>query len=69
VIFLCMAGGPSGSATDNLPGFIVLTSAGRHGQQSISARQWSSGVLPSRFQGLDVRLTGIAGNVVTGLIA
>ncbi|MFM9057804.1 MAG: DUF1501 domain-containing protein, partial [Planctomycetaceae bacterium] len=41
-----------GSAADNLPGFIVLTSAGRYGQQPISARQWSSGVLPSRFQGI-----------------
>jgi len=41
-----------GSATENLPGFIVLTSASRYGQQPISARQWSSGVLPSRFQGI-----------------
>ena len=41
-----------GSATQELPGFIVLTSAGRTGQQPISARQWSSGVLPSRFQGI-----------------
>jgi hypothetical protein len=41
-----------GSASDNLPGFIVLTSTGAYGQQPISARQWSSGVLPSRFQGI-----------------
>jgi hypothetical protein len=41
-----------GSATEELPGFIVLTSAGKSGQQPISARQWSSGVLPSRFQGI-----------------
>jgi len=41
-----------GSATQELPGFIVLTSAGKTGQQPISARQWSSGVLPSRFQGI-----------------
>jgi len=41
-----------GSATENLPGFVVLTSAGTYGQQPISARQWSSGVLPGRFQGV-----------------
>ena len=41
-----------GSASQNLPGFIVLTSTGRHGQQPISSRQWSSGVLPGRFQGI-----------------
>src|SRR6185436_18560156 len=32
-----------GSLSENLPGFIVLTSAGRSGQQPVSARQWSSG--------------------------
>jgi hypothetical protein len=41
-----------GAETDNLPGFIVLTSAGRFGQQPVSARQWSAGFLPSRFQGI-----------------
>ncbi|MBI3415381.1 MAG: DUF1501 domain-containing protein, partial [Verrucomicrobia bacterium] len=41
-----------GAETDNLPGFIVLTSAGKSGQQPISARQWSSGFLPSKFQGI-----------------
>jgi hypothetical protein len=41
-----------GSESDNLPGFVVLTSTGRYGQQPISARQWSAGVLPSRFQGI-----------------
>src|SRR5260370_17770646 len=39
-----------GADTDNLPGFIVLTSRGRSGLQPVSARQWSSGFLPSRFQ-------------------
>src|SRR5437899_3010237 len=41
-----------GAETDNLPGFIVLTSRGRSGLQPVSARQWSSGFLPSRFQGI-----------------
>src|SRR5437667_5241522 len=41
-----------GAETDNLPGFIVLTSAGKAGAQPVSARQWSSGFLPSRFQGI-----------------
>ncbi|MGB3119486.1 MAG: DUF1501 domain-containing protein, partial [Verrucomicrobiales bacterium] len=41
-----------GAETQELPGFIVLTSAGKSGQQPISARQWSSGVLPSRHQGI-----------------
>src|SRR6266404_7169496 len=41
-----------GAETDNLPGFIVLTSRGKSGLQPVSARQWSSGFLPSRFQGI-----------------
>jgi hypothetical protein len=41
-----------GAETENLPGFIVLTSSGKTGQQPVSARQWSSGFLPSRFQGI-----------------
>ena len=41
-----------GAETDNLPGFIVLTSQGKTGLQPVSARQWSSGFLPSKFQGI-----------------
>ena len=41
-----------GCETEELPGFVVLTSAGKSGQQPISARQWSSGILPSKFQGI-----------------
>jgi hypothetical protein len=41
-----------GAETDNLPGFVVLTSQGKAGLQPISARQWSSGFLPSKFQGV-----------------
>ncbi|HEX8915758.1 MAG TPA: DUF1501 domain-containing protein [Humisphaera sp.] len=50
-----------GSDCDNLPGFVVLTSAGRGGQmQPISSRQWSAGFLPSRFQGVHFRSKGDA---------
>jgi len=42
-----------GAETDNLPGFIVLMSRTRgNGAQPVSARQWSAGFLPSRFQGI-----------------
>jgi hypothetical protein len=41
-----------GAETDSLPGFVVLTSRGGGGAQPISARQWSSGFLPSEFQGV-----------------
>ncbi len=48
-----------GSETEELPGFVVLTSVGRHGQaQPIAQRQWHSGFLPSRFQGVEFRSTG-----------
>jgi len=48
-----------GSESENLPGFVVLTSTGRSGQQQpISARQWHSGFLPSRFQGVHLRSKG-----------
>ncbi|HEU4751533.1 MAG TPA: DUF1501 domain-containing protein [Armatimonadota bacterium] len=48
-----------GAETENLPGYVVLTSAGRGGQmQPIAARQWSSGFLPSRFQGVQFHSKG-----------
>jgi hypothetical protein len=48
-----------GSESENLPGFVVLVSTGKAGQQQpISARQWHSGFLPSRFQGVQFRSTG-----------
>ena len=50
-----------GSECDNLPGFVVLTSSGRGGQdQPIASRQWHSGFLPSRFQGVNFRSKGDA---------
>ncbi|HUY32218.1 MAG TPA: DUF1501 domain-containing protein [Pirellulales bacterium] len=48
-----------GSECDNLPGFVVLTSVGTGGQaQPIAARQWHSGFLPSRFQGVEFHSKG-----------
>jgi len=48
-----------GSMSQDLPGFVVLTSTGKFGQaQPISARQWHSGFLPSRFQGVELRSRG-----------
>jgi hypothetical protein len=48
-----------GSDAEDLPGFVVLTSNGKGGQnQPIAARQWSAGFLPSRFQGVQLRGKG-----------
>jgi Protein of unknown function (DUF1501) len=48
-----------GSDAADLPGFVVLTSLGLGGQnQPIAARQWASGFLPSRFQGVPLRGKG-----------
>ncbi|MBM4074088.1 MAG: DUF1501 domain-containing protein, partial [Planctomycetes bacterium] len=41
-----------GSESDDLPGFVVLTSEGGRNPQPISSRQWHSGFLPSRHQGV-----------------
>ena len=48
-----------GAETQELPGFVVLTSAGRGGQmQPIAARQWSAGLLPSKYQGVKLNSIG-----------
>ncbi|HEY3862975.1 MAG TPA: DUF1501 domain-containing protein [Verrucomicrobiae bacterium] len=48
-----------GAETESLPGFVVLTSkGGGGGVQPVSARQWSSGFLPSEFQGVQFQSTG-----------
>jgi hypothetical protein len=47
-----------GSMNDNLPGFVVLTSEGGGQAQPISARQWSSGFLASKFQGVKLNSIG-----------
>ncbi len=47
-----------GAETQDLPGFIVLTSEGGGQSQPISSRQWHSGFLPSQFQGVQMHATG-----------
>lgn len=47
-----------GSETENLPGFVVLTSAGGGQGQPIAARQWNNGFLPGRFQGVEFQSSG-----------
>ena len=41
-----------GSECADLPGFVVLISSGGGQDQPVATRQWSSGFLPSRFQGV-----------------
>ncbi len=48
-----------GSEAENLPAFVVLMSQGQgRSPQPIAARQWSSGFLPSRHQGVQLRSQG-----------
>ncbi|MEZ6140329.1 MAG: DUF1501 domain-containing protein [Zavarzinella sp.] len=48
-----------GSEAQNLPGFVVMVSTGRFGQsQPIAARQWHSGFLPGKYQGIHLRGQG-----------
>jgi hypothetical protein len=47
-----------GSESRNLPGFVVLTSIGGRNPQPIASRQWDSGFLPGRFQGVPFHSTG-----------
>ena len=48
-----------GADSEELPGFVVMVSTGKFGQkQPIAARQWHSGFLASRFQGVEFRSTG-----------
>jgi hypothetical protein len=48
-----------GSESQDLPGFVVLTSTGASGQQQpIATRQWHSGFLPSKFQGVHFHSKG-----------
>ncbi len=42
-----------GAETDNLPGFVVMTSVGGRNPQPIASRQWHSGFLPSQHQGVE----------------
>jgi hypothetical protein len=50
-----------GAESQELPGFVVLTSTGRAGQmQPIASRQWSAGFLPGRFTGVRLQSKGDA---------
>ncbi|TWU18489.1 DUF1501 domain-containing protein [Allorhodopirellula heiligendammensis] len=53
-----------GAETQDLPGYIVLTSVGGGQAQPISSRQWHSGFLPSRFQGVQMHASGNPVNYV-----
>jgi hypothetical protein len=53
-----------GSESENLPGFVVMTSVGGRNPQPIAARQWSAGFLPSRFQGVQFSSSGDPVNYV-----
>ena len=47
-----------GAESENLPGFVVLTSVGGRNPQPIASRQWSAGFLPSRYQGVEFSGSG-----------
>ena len=48
-----------GSVAEDLPGFVVLMSTGKgRSPQPVAARQWSSGFLPSKYQGVQLRAKG-----------
>jgi hypothetical protein len=49
-----------GSESDDLPGFVVLTSFAGRSPQPISNRMWHSGFLPGKFQGIKFSSTGAA---------
>jgi hypothetical protein len=49
-----------GAETQNLPGYVVMVSRGDFPDQPISARQWSAGFLPSKFQGVQFQSKGDA---------
>ncbi|GAA4434824.1 DUF1501 domain-containing protein [Bremerella cremea] len=53
-----------GCETDELPGFVVLSSVGGRNPQPIASRQWASGFLPSRYQGVEFSSTGDPVNYV-----
>ena len=54
-----------GSDSEDLPGFVVMTSVGGRNPQPIAARQWGTGFLPSRHQGVEFNSTGDPVHYVT----
>ena len=53
-----------GSESEDLPGFVVLTSQGGGQDQPIAARQWHSGFLPGKYQGVKLNSSGDPVNYV-----
>ncbi|NND99831.1 MAG: DUF1501 domain-containing protein [Pirellulaceae bacterium] len=53
-----------GAESENLPGFVVLTSVGGRNPQPIASRQWAAGFLPSRYQGVEFSSSGQPVNYV-----
>ncbi|MEX1048177.1 MAG: DUF1501 domain-containing protein [Akkermansiaceae bacterium] len=49
-----------GAESQDLPGYVVMVSRGNQPDQPISARQWSAGFLPSKFQGVQFQSKGSA---------
>lgn len=49
-----------GADSQDLPGYVVMVSRGTTTDQPISARQWSAGFLPSKFQGVQFQSKGNA---------
>lgn len=47
-----------GAETQELPGFVVMSSVGGRNPQPIAQRQWSAGFLPSKFQGVEFNSSG-----------
>src|SRR5688572_9399840 len=47
-----------GSESDDLPGFVVMTSFAGRNPQPISQRMWGQGFLPARFQGVEFNPVG-----------
>jgi len=47
-----------GSAADDLPGFVVMTSKTGRNPQPIASRQWQAGFLPGRTQGVELSTGG-----------
>jgi hypothetical protein len=47
-----------GAESQNLPGYVVMVSRSPTPDQPISARQWSSGFLPSKYQGVQFQSRG-----------
>lgn len=53
-----------GSESEDLPGFVVLTSVGGAEDQPLASRQWAAGFLPSKYQGVKFNSTGDPVNYV-----